>query len=142
MKYVLFIILFLSAITSAQAVPDYVLLKIARSGGWRLIHLDKPQKKLHKWRYDSKTDTYYRMIGSFGIGFPIKVIASDKQTQTVPDYILFKERFLGGFKLIHLEQPPKKLQKWKLDKNDTYYRISVWGINAPLKTPTSVDLSK
>ena len=39
--------------------------------GWKMVHVDKPKKKLRKWHYDSKTDTYYRMM-SVGIGVRLR----------------------------------------------------------------------
>ncbi len=38
----------------------------------RLIHVDKPKKKLHKWYYDRKNDTYYRMKSFWGFAIRIK----------------------------------------------------------------------
>lgn len=134
MKHALFIILFICVLTPAYAVPNYVLFKSTFWSGWRLIHLDSPPKKMRTWRYDSKTDTYYRMMGIAGLRLQLKVVASDDPTQTGPDYIMFKESFFGVYKLIHLDHQPKKLEKWKNDKNNKYYRITSWlGISGRIK---------
>lgn len=143
MKYTLFIILFVCELTSAYAVPNYVRFKSTFWGGWRLIHLDTPPKKIHKWSYDRKTDTYYLMTGIAGLRVPLKVVADDERTQTGPDYILFKQSFFGVYKLTHLDQPPKKLKKWRCDKNNKCYRIASWvGIGGSIKNLTPNNLPK
>ena len=142
MKYALFIILFSCVLTSAYAAPNYVLFKSNFWSGWRLIHLDKPPKKLRTWRYDNKTDTYYRITFA-GIRLPIEVVAGDERTQTEPDYIMFKESFFGVYKLTHLDHPPKKIKKWTYDKNNKYYRITSWlGISGRIKNLTPDNLPK
>jgi hypothetical protein len=55
------------ATTAPHITPDYIMLKQTFWGSWKVIHVDKPKKKLHKWYYDSKTDTYYRMKIWLGI---------------------------------------------------------------------------
>ncbi len=73
MKKVVLIISFLIfSLVQSQAAPQYILIKQTFWGSMRLIHVDKPKKKLHKWYYDSKNDTYYRMKNFFGFAIRIK----------------------------------------------------------------------
>jgi hypothetical protein len=67
----LIVAFFISSITCAHAEPQYVLIKQSWWYGYKMIHVDKPKKKLHKWYYDSQNDTYYRMKTAFGFGIPL-----------------------------------------------------------------------
>lgn len=64
------VLLILSA-TQINAKPEYILIRQTWSRGWEMIHVEKPKKKLNKWYYDSKNDTYYRIKSGFGFGFRI-----------------------------------------------------------------------
>lgn len=55
----------------ATARPKYVLIRKSLFNTWKYIHLQKPPKKLHKWFYDEKTDTYYRVKTMLGVGIPM-----------------------------------------------------------------------
>ncbi len=57
---------------AAHTRPDYVVIQARLLWGWKIVHVDKPKKNLHKWHYDSKSDTYYRIRTIFGTGLPIK----------------------------------------------------------------------
>ncbi|MCF8451386.1 MAG: hypothetical protein K9G49_16055, partial [Taibaiella sp.] len=59
----LFFLIFSPAPT--QADPQYILIKQRWIFGMKLIHVEKPKKNLHKWYYDKKNDTYYRMKGAW-----------------------------------------------------------------------------
>ncbi len=56
----------------AAGNPDYVLIKQGFWGEWKIVHVEKPKKKLHKWYHDKKTDTYYRMRTWIGIAVRIR----------------------------------------------------------------------
>ncbi|PQJ11717.1 hypothetical protein CJD36_007945 [Flavipsychrobacter stenotrophus] len=51
----------------ASASPSYIIIKHSLWWGWKMKHVDKPQKKLRKWHYDTKTNTYFRMKSGYGI---------------------------------------------------------------------------
>ncbi len=75
MKKAKTIILFLFVMLGeAHAEPQYILIKQKLTYGWKFIHVSKPKNKLHKWYYDSKNDTYYRMRNSLGMGIRITQI--------------------------------------------------------------------
>lgn len=53
-----------------------------------------------------------------------------------PQYILIKQTWWKGWKMLHVEKPAKNLYKWCYDeKSDTYYRMRLgWGINLRIKS--------
>lgn len=72
MKQLTVLIVFLLLLsTQASAKPKYVLIRKSLFNTWKYIHLQKPPKKLHKWFYDEKTDTYYRVKTMLGVGIPM-----------------------------------------------------------------------
>lgn len=67
MKRKLPFLFFLMSLTiKLQAEPQYILIKQTWWRGWKLVHVETPHKKLRKWTYDKKADTYYRMKTAFG----------------------------------------------------------------------------
>lgn len=72
MKQLTVLIVFLLLLSmQATAKPKYVLIRKSLFNTWKYIHLQKPPKKLHKWFYDEKTDTYYRVKTMLGVGIPM-----------------------------------------------------------------------
>lgn len=70
-KMILICTLFISSMACAHAEPQYILIRQSWWYGYKMIHVDKPKKKLHKWYYDRQSDTYYRMKTAFGFGIPL-----------------------------------------------------------------------
>lgn len=56
---------------AADPRPKFIIIKKGAFGTWKFIQVLTPPRKLHKWYYDEKTNTYYRLRSMIGIGLPM-----------------------------------------------------------------------
>lgn len=135
MKSIFLVLFFSSSLQQADAAPHYIVLH----GDWfnsiRLKHVAKPERNLHKWSYDSKADTYYRMKSDVGIGVKLRLHSGTVEQQAgEPQYVVMQNSWFRGWRLKHVAKPTKKLHRWHYDsENNTYYRVKdAWGIGYKL----------
>jgi len=120
MKYVLFVTAFMfCALAQSLAEPHYVVFRKRWIHGWKLEHVEKPEKRLSRWAYDGKTDTYYRVKSSIGIAARAVIGKIDRDDE----YISVKQGWTA-WKISSVEKPRKKLKRWYHDEETgKYYRI-------------------
>lgn len=68
---------------AAHAEPSYIIIQKRLFWGFKIRHVEKPRKRLHKWAYDSTNETYYRLKSSIGIS--AKAVVGEMRER--PDYI-------------------------------------------------------
>lgn len=118
--------LLLCLTVAANAQPKYIVIQKRLLWGFKVKHVEKPQKRLRKWAYDSTNDTYYRLKSSIGVC--AKAVVGEMRTH--PDYVYIKQGWTA-WKISSVDKPKRNLKRWYLDKETgAHYRVRYYLGNA------------
>ena len=119
-----FIVAVLCMAIVSHAGPKYIVIQKRLLWGWKLKHVEKPAKRLHKWAFDQTNDTYYRLKSSIGVAVKAKV----KHMREHTEYVTVKQGWTS-WKISSADKPRKNPDKWYPDpEGGPHYRIRYyWG---------------
>ena len=128
-KAAIFIVVILTVAMASHARPKYIVIQKRLLWGWKLKHVEKPEKRLERWGYDKPNDTYFAVKTSIGLRVRTVVGAISGDAR----YISVRQGWTA-WKISGSDRPPKKLHKWHLDpETGSYYRIRYyWGTNGKI----------